>query len=166
MTEKAIELSIKSLVGFEAVNLGNANASLENSIMNCWQGLFIPKADISQQLAPVSFEIPLNKAKYLEFLELYPKIGNYDTVETRQAFADAVKVANGEDVLIGSVMVYGKFMTDSEQEQYVPKPIKWLKEEQFKINWQARRKSFYEKRAQTHGEIDPERMKELIQGKS
>lgn len=42
-TDKAKELIIKKLCGFEAKQQGSANKSLENSIENSWQGVFEPK---------------------------------------------------------------------------------------------------------------------------
>ena len=43
LTEKAKELIIKKLTEFENKKSGEANISLENSIANCWQGVFEPK---------------------------------------------------------------------------------------------------------------------------
>lgn len=43
LTEKAQELIIKKLSGFEAKQQGSANKALENSIENSWQGVFEPK---------------------------------------------------------------------------------------------------------------------------
>lgn len=45
VTEKAKELIIKKLTEFENKKSGEANISLENSIANCWQGVFEPKTN-------------------------------------------------------------------------------------------------------------------------
>lgn len=48
LTERAYELVIKQLTVFESNNTGSANVALQNSIMNCWQGVFEPKSLRSQ----------------------------------------------------------------------------------------------------------------------
>lgn len=53
ITERAYELLIGQLKVFESNNAGAANVALQNSIMNCWQGVFEPKILKSQ--SPPSF---------------------------------------------------------------------------------------------------------------
>ena len=45
LTEKAKDLAISKLMEFEKKKPGDANKSLEQSIMNSWQGLFEPKVE-------------------------------------------------------------------------------------------------------------------------
>lgn len=45
MTEKAMKIAMNKLEGFEKVSPGSANASLEQSILGGWQGVFMPKPE-------------------------------------------------------------------------------------------------------------------------
>ena len=77
LTERAYELLIGQLKVFEANNAGSANVALQNSIMNCWQGVFEPKTLKSQ--LPATFQTKQqqkadqDKAIYSNLLKKYGK---------------------------------------------------------------------------------------------
>jgi len=157
MTDLAEEMTIKKLIGFEEVQEGFANQALKNSILSSWTGVFIPKQEavfIPKQESPVF-------RRYQEFLKIYPKSGNFDSKDTRNAYSKAIEVADGENVLIASIEVFAKFMIDSgKEEQFICRPEKWLNEERWLTDWISERKKYFD----GIKELDPEYYERAVQG--
>jgi len=82
LTERAYELLISQLKVFESNNAGSANVALQNSIMNCWQGVFEPKTLKAQ--APPAFltkqqqKAEQDKAIYSNLFKKYGKQNDTD----------------------------------------------------------------------------------------
>lgn len=82
LTERAYELLIGQLKVFESNNAGSANVALQNSIMNCWQGIFEPKV-LKSQAPPVFLtkqqqKVEQDKTIYSNLLKKYGKQNDTD----------------------------------------------------------------------------------------
>ena len=120
-----------------------------------WLDRLKPKQTTKPDIQPISPEA------YKLFLENYPRQGNYDDSETRQAWNEAVKIVRerGQDeghiLCINLVFSDFKKVTDSSQERILL-PKNWLSRQQFDVDWIKEREKWFEDR----GELDPEWIKE------
>lgn len=98
---------------------------------------------------------------YQKFLSIYPKSGNFHSPQLQSAFFEQVHKADGEEVIFSAVELYTKYLNaTNEQQRFIPKPEKWLNEEQWRTDWLLERRKYFD----SQDKADPEELESIMKG--